>query len=159
MSQAILNTALKVRGMVLNQVNSIPEELFDIQPVPFNNTIRWNVGHIVAALDGFLSLGTTFNSNLPESYPSLFGMTSKPSDWTTTPPSKEELVRYLSQQLDALSKFPIHTLEDKPETPIQLGPMTFETVGELFNFAFVHETMHNGSINYILRAINHEQNK
>jgi hypothetical protein len=64
MSQTIINTAKTVRQMVIRQVESIPEEFFDVQPKQFGNTIRWNLGHIISSLDGMLSLGFTFNSNL-----------------------------------------------------------------------------------------------
>ncbi|WP_257347591.1 hypothetical protein [Pseudalkalibacillus decolorationis] len=40
MSNALLSTAKSVRQMVIQQVQSIPEELFDVQPEPFNNTMR-----------------------------------------------------------------------------------------------------------------------
>lgn len=156
MSQAIINTALKVRGMVLHQVNSIPEELFDIQPAAFNNTIRWNVGHIAASLDGLLSKGIPFNSNLPESYKALFTGKSKPSDWTEVPPTKEQLVQFLSNQMNALAEISPEVLMEQLKTPINLGPMTFETVGDIFNFTFIHETMHLTTIKCILQVINQE---
>ncbi|MDF2726248.1 MAG: hypothetical protein K0Q59_5926 [Paenibacillus sp.] len=158
MSQAILNTARIVRGKALHQISAIPEELFDIQPPSFNNTIRWNVGHIVTTLEGLLNRGgVALNSNLPESYRPLFTGKSKPSEWTIAPPSKEELVNYLSRQLQAISEFPAETLDNKFEPPIQLGSMSFGTAGELFNFGFVHETMHGEAIKYILKAIHHMQ--
>jgi len=43
MSNALLSTAKSVRQMVIQQIQSISEELFDVQPDQFNNTIRWNV--------------------------------------------------------------------------------------------------------------------
>lgn len=46
MSNALLSTAKSVRQGVIQQVQTISEKLFDVQPEPFNNTIRWNVGHI-----------------------------------------------------------------------------------------------------------------
>jgi hypothetical protein len=47
MSVMIINTAKIVRQVVLQQVQAIPEELFNVQAAGFNNTIRWNVGHII----------------------------------------------------------------------------------------------------------------
>jgi hypothetical protein len=156
MSQTIINTAKTVRQMVIRQVESIPEEFFDVQPKEFGNTIRWNIGHIISSLDGMLSLGFTFNSNLPESYAGMFKSGSKPSEWTITPPSKTELVQYLSQQLNALSKVSPSILEEQLKSPILMGPMKFESVGEIFSFATVHETMHSTAISYLFKVIKYQ---
>jgi uncharacterized damage-inducible protein DinB len=156
MSQTIINTAKTVRQMVIRQIESIPEEAFDVQPKPFNNTIRWNTGHIITALNGMLSLGITFNSNLPDTYAGLFKTGTKPSEWIIAPPSKAELVQILSQQLNSISEVNPGILEDSLQSPIQMGPLKFETVGELFNFAVVHETMHSTAISYLLKVIQHQ---
>ncbi|WP_409342763.1 DinB family protein [Paenibacillus sp. MBLB4367] len=157
MSQTTIKTAITVRQMVIRLIDAIPEELFDVQPAAFNNTIRWNLGHIVTCLDGLLSKGLPFNSELPESYPALFGTKTRPSEWTVTPPSKEELVQYLNRQVAGLSAVSPSALEEKLQTPINLGPITFETAGELFAFTTIHETMHSSAISALLRVIKHEQ--
>ncbi len=157
MSQAIINTAKSVRQLVIRQVQAIPEELFDVQPQPFSNTIRWNVGHIVSCLDFFLSLGFPFDSNLPETYNSLFKPGTRPSDWTDTPPTKEELIQYLSAQLESLSDVSPSTLDKSLKSPIEMGPLRFETVGEVFNFAFIHETMHSSTISCLLKVSQYKE--
>lgn len=158
MSQMIINTSKMVRQTVIEQVEAIPEELFDIQPSAFNNTIRWNIGHIIVALNGLLSRGGyTLDCNLPESYHALFVGGSKPSDWTIIPPSKEELVKYLNEQLQELSKISPNVLDHILEPPVQLGPMKFERFGELFNFSFIHETKRSNMIFCLLKVIKHEQ--
>ncbi|WP_438351097.1 DinB family protein [Paenibacillus sp. FA6] len=158
MSQMIINTSKLVRQTVIKQVEAIPENLFDIQPTAFNNTIRWNIGHIIGALNGLLSRGGfTLDSSLPESYSPLFLGGSKPSDWTITPPSKEELLKYLNEQLQALSEISPNVLDNILAPPLQLGPMKFERFGELFNFTSIHETMHSNTISCLLKVILHEQ--
>lgn len=158
MSQIILNTSKLVRQMVMKQVEAIPEELFDIQPTAFNNTIRWNVGHIVVSLNGLLSRGGfILDIKLPENYYSLFLTGTKPSDWTVTPPSKEELLKLLNEQLQALSEISPNALENVLEPALQLGHMKFETLGDLFNFATIHESMHANTISCLARVIKHEQ--
>ncbi|WP_442602349.1 DinB family protein [Paenibacillus sp. KN14-4R] len=146
MSHVILNTAETVHNMVLRTVQSIPEEVFDIQPAGFNNTIRWQVGHIVSCLEYFFSARLPLHSNLPETYNGLFGTGSRPSNWTETPPSKDELVQYLSAQLSAISEASPEVLEETLPQPVVLGPMTFHTFGELINFAVIHEAIHLGTI-------------
>lgn len=157
MSNAIVNTGIKVRSMVLHTAESIEEGLFDIQPAAFNNSIRWNLGHIIVSLDGLLSKAIPFHSNLPESYRTLFGTGSKPSGSEAAMPSKAELIQYLKQQMGAISEIPAERLDEQLSTPVQLGPMTFETAGDIINFTFIHETMHWCAINSLKKVITHEQ--
>ncbi|UNK17877.1 DinB family protein [Paenibacillus sp. N3/727] len=157
MSQNILNTGKLVHNMALQQIQAIPEELFDIQPPQFNNTIRWHVGHVISSLNYFLSLAVPFNFEIPESYGGLFGTGTRPSEWTTTPPTKEELVKYFSGQLESLAGISPSALEEQLKAPIDLGKMHFETAGELVNFALIHEAMHIGNISSMLKVIQHNQ--
>jgi len=157
MSSAILKTGKSIRNVLLHRAQSIPEELYDVQPVPFNNTIRWNLGHIAVVQNGILALCSLDVIKLPDSYDTLFKMGTKPADWTTTPPTKEELLSVLSEQLNKLSELPTEALEEALPKPIEMGPMRFETVGELCNFAFIHEGMHAGTISCLLKVIKHNE--
>ncbi|NIK80449.1 hypothetical protein FHS15_005639 [Paenibacillus castaneae] len=158
MSQVIINTSKLVRQMVIRQVDAIPEQLFDIQPAAFNNTIRWNIGHIIISLNGLLSRGGfTLDFSIPDHYRTLFLTGSKPSDWNITPPSKEELLKQLSEQLQALSEISPMVLDNVLEPAVQLGHMNFEKFGEIFSFATIHETMHSNTISCLLKVIKHEQ--
>ncbi|QRG65328.1 DinB family protein [Brevibacillus choshinensis] len=159
MSQSMIRTAVSVRQLVLHQIQSIPEDLFDKQPPQFANTIRWNVGHIAVGLDYFLSLGLPVSSSSPDHFAAFFQSGTKPSDWTATPPSKEELVQCLSAQLANLSELPPALLEHNLESPIEMGPLRFETAGEVFNFAFIHETMHFSTITSLLKVLQYENEK
>lgn len=157
MSTTILNTGKSVRQIVLHQLQSIPEELFDVQPEAFNNTIRWNVGHMIVTLDYFFSLGSPLNSKLPDNYAGFFHKGTKPADWTETPPAKEELIHLLSLQLNSLSEISPEALGEQLKSPVELGPLRFETVGEVCNFAFIHEAMHASIISSLLKVIQHNK--
>ncbi|MCR8642824.1 DinB family protein [Paenibacillus sp. N1-5-1-14] len=146
MSHVVIMTAQKVRGMVLRTVQSIPEEVFDIQPAGFNNTIRWNVGHIVNSLERFCAASIPLNSNLPATYNEQYGTGSRPSAWTEAGQSKDELLEQLSAQLNAISEASAEVLETAFPEPVELGPMKLNTVAELINFAVIHEALHLGTI-------------
>jgi hypothetical protein len=156
MSNALLSTAKSVRQMVIQQVQSIPEELFDVQPEPFNNTIRWNVGHIAFTNQFFLTLGLPINSSLPDNYAQLFNTGTKPSDWSDIPPTKEELIQNLSRQLSNFSDVDPSVFDQKMNPPLELGPLKFETFGEVFNFATVHETMHFTTISCLSKVLQYQ---
>ncbi|MGG4498710.1 DinB family protein [Brevibacillus reuszeri] len=157
MSQSMIHTAVSVRQIALQQVQAIPEELFDVQPQAFANTIRWNVGHLVFALDYFLSLGLPFHSSLPEDYTKFFHTGTKPADWTLAPPTKAELVQYMTDQLERLAQLAPEQFEHPLLSPIEMGPLRFEIVGEVVNFALVHEAMHLGTISSLAKVIQHER--
>ncbi|MED3564136.1 DinB family protein [Bacillus xiapuensis] len=157
MSNALLSTAKSVHQMVIQKVQSIPEELFDVQPDQFNNTIRWNVGHIAYTTEYFLSLGVPIEFRLPDNYSQLFNQGTKPSDWSDILPTKEELIQNLSRQLSNFSEIPSSTFDQKMDPPIKLGPLQFKTFGEVFNFATVHETMHFTTISCLLKVLQYQQ--
>ncbi|WP_408008222.1 DinB family protein [Pseudalkalibacillus sp. A8] len=157
MSNALLSTAISVRQMVIQQVQSIPEELFDVQPHQFNNTIRWNVGHIAFTNEYYLSLGLPINSRLPDNYAQLFNIGTQPSDWGSIRPTKEELIENLSRQLSNFSDIPSNTFDQQMDPPIEVGPLKFETFGKVFNFATVHETMHFTTISCLLKVLQYQK--
>jgi hypothetical protein len=44
-------------------------------------------------------------------------------------------------------------LDSKLQTPFVMGPFQFDTAGELFNFALMHEAMHLGVISSQMKFI------
>lgn len=157
MSKALISTAKSVRQMVIHQVQSIPEELFDVQTPPFGNTIRWNAGHIVLTHEYFLSQVLPIHFNLPKKYVDLFATGTKPSEWTKTPPTKEELIQSLNKQLSRFSEISTAALEKELEPPMELGQLKFKTAGEVFNFSSIHETMHFTTISCLLKVLQHQK--
>ena len=153
MSEIIIHTAQTLRQLVLQQVQEIPEEIFDIQPDAFNNTIRWNVGHIVFWMDSYLSLCFQTAPAIPSSYASFFNSGTKPADWTEAPPPKEELIREMSRQLGQISEITPDSLNKPLTPPLQMGPLTFNLAGELFNFALVHEGLHFSTCGSLVKVI------
>ncbi|MBB6731348.1 DinB family protein [Cohnella zeiphila] len=153
MSQIIVHSAQTVRQLVLQHAQAIPEELYDTQPAAFNNTIRWNIGHIVFWMDSYRSLCFSEKSALPPSYAAFFNSGTKPSDWIDAPPSKEELIGQLSRQLDDMADLPLDVMNEPFPSPLQMGPLTFSLAGELFNFSLLHEAIHLSVIASLLKVI------
>ncbi|WP_159888563.1 DinB family protein [Paenibacillus puerhi] len=157
MSEMIINTAKIARQVVLQQVQVIPEELLDVQPAGFNNTIRWNVGHIIYWMEKYSTLSFGSPSAIPDSYGTLFNSGTKPSDWTFAPPSQKELIEMLTAQLSRLSELTPEILGEKLSTPYAMGPFQFSTAGELINFALIHEAIHLGTISSQLKVLLSDQ--
>lgn len=156
MSQNIIHTAVSIRQIALHQIQAIPEELFDVQPKSFPHTIRWNVGHLVFCLEHFFALGLSFDSRLPQTYAALFHTGTKPADWTIEPPTKAELVQRLTDQLESITDISPGLLEQSLPAAIEMGPLRFETAGEVINFAVAHEAMHLGTISSLVKVIQHD---
>ncbi|MFD0715614.1 DinB family protein [Paenibacillus sp. GCM10027626] len=157
MSEIIIHTAQTLRQIVLQQVQAIPEELYDIKPDAFNNTIRWNVGHIVFWMDAYMSLCFQMESAIPASFKAFFDSGTKPSDWTEAPPSKEELIGELTRQMGLFDKIDPHSLKNPLTPPQQFGPFTFNLAGELFNFGLIHEGLHLSTCGSLLKVIKAER--
>lgn len=153
MSEIIVNTAKTVRQILLHQVQSIQEDLFDNQPEGFNNTIRWNIGHIIYCMDKYLTLSFGSPSKIPSQYEELFNSGTKPSDWTIIPPSKEELVQILQEHLSDFSELKPESLDKILQPPFEMGPFHFTTAGELLNFSLMHESIHLGTISSQLKVL------
>lgn len=153
MAQSIMNTGKVLRQIVIGQLQGVSEAQFDIQPEGFNNTIRWNVGHMVYWMDKYSTLSFGSPSAIPAQYEALFGSGTKPSDWTIAPPTKEELIQLLAEQLSRLNEQKPELLNKNLQSPFVLGPFQFISAGELFNFALMHEAIHLGVISSQLKLI------
>jgi hypothetical protein len=138
---------------VIGQLQGATEAKLDIQPKGFNNTVRWNVGHIVYWMDQYSSIAIGSPSAIPPQYAALFGSGTKPADWTSGPPAKEELIQLLSAQLSCLSELTPAMLDNKLQASFVMGPFQFDTAGELFNFALMHEAIHLGVISSQMKLI------
>lgn len=153
MSQTVIHTGKVLRQVVIGQVQAISEEQFDVQPKGFNNTVRWNVGHMIFWMDQYATLCFDSPSMIPDQYEALFHSGTKPSSWTIAPPSKEELLQLLTMQLTRLSELTPEMLNEPLKSPYVMGPFQFDTAAELFNFALVHEGIHLGTISSQLKAM------
>ncbi|WP_088043427.1 DinB family protein [Bacillus sp. EAC] len=152
-SNTILKTANYVRLNNIRKFESMSEEYYDIQPIQFNNTIRWNIGHFITIMDSMLFKRITGSSRLPDGFNELFKGGTKPSDWTISPPSKVELIQLLKIQLDDINSTFTGKLDEKLKDPFLIRDTTFETIGDILGFVTIHEVQHSTTSTYILKEI------
>jgi uncharacterized damage-inducible protein DinB len=143
------------RKNLLRTLQTVPESVVDVQPVGFNNTLRWNVGHILTVAEQFLFGLTNREFHLPSEYKSLFGNGTKPSDWNGDVPSFSTLVAQLEDQLARAEGVVINRLDEALENPFVMRStgVQFDTVGEILNLAIYHEGNHTGYINALQRVV------
>jgi len=143
-----------IRNATLYALDNTTEEMADIMPKGFRNTIRWQFGHILVSQEGLLFRLTNKPMAIPKSYITLFGMGSSPAGWTEEPPSLETLRADLQEQTSRIVETFSGKLSEKLPAPFNLrSKIEFQTVGEVLTFTLYHEGVHCGAINALKCAI------
>jgi hypothetical protein len=104
--------------------------------------MRWNAGHLVVSMNTMLFRRIANVSKLDESFIALFKSGTKPADWETTPPSKEELLRLLRQQIEDAQELFADRVDEPLAEPVQIRGTLMETVGDMIGFSVIHEGVH-----------------
>jgi len=142
------------RMYTMGRLSQAKEDAWDEQPTGFNNTVRWNAGHIYIMLEQFTAKALPSYEPQNNKWGAFFGIGTSPAKWEGQAPSKEELHAALQEQLPRV----VEALECKlgevlPE-PLKIGNMlTMETVNAVIQFSLWHEGVHAGVIHGLNRAI------
>lgn len=137
-----------IRQNTLNEMEDLSEEQADQRPRGFNNTIRWNLGHIYTVQNVLLSKLGGKNIEIPSHCLELFASGTKPADWQGEVPTLNELKQLLEEQPAKLKVALAGQLDEKAVEPFQ----SLSTIGELLNFTMYHEGMHVGTIKGLKKA-------
>jgi uncharacterized damage-inducible protein DinB len=146
------------RDTLLKSIRNISETNADDMPNGFNNTIRWNMGHVLTSTDRTF-VNAKLTTQIPPNYMELFLTGTSPKTWRNDVPSLQELISQLEKQKNSIQETFSNGLDEELETPLKLKlyeGYELNSVGELLNFFVFHEAMHIGSINALKRAINIE---
>ncbi len=139
------------RGALIKSFKEMDETTANVQPNGFNNTIRWQLGHVLLSGESFLFGFPKRSTNLPNSYLEWFGRGSNPSSWTQDVPSVSVLVKQLEEQSTRIREL-TPTFFDQ-SLPYQFPFGNIETFGELFGFMLFHEANHLGQMLAMKRII------
>lgn len=157
MEQKIFNHMETIRDLTLKLFDDIPEEVMDLVPEGFNNSIRWNLGHIAFVQDRHVNQSVGEPLRLSEDFEQFFKPGTKPADWVGEPPSLREIKEALASQPAQIRQSREGQLDEAlPKPYTNLMGITFYSKGELLLFNFYHEAMHREAIRYIYRAIQRE---
>lgn len=155
MSELLFKNMELTRGFFLKKISELKEEIMDVKPEGFNNTIHWHIGHVLTSAEQFMFGYPKNSTSLPANYIELFATGTKPSDWKGEIPSISELTAQLKDQLVRMKEIPVERFSEKLQTPF-LGQETF---GEISNFSLFHESIHLGQIQAMNRVIEAAQAK
>jgi uncharacterized damage-inducible protein DinB len=145
------------RNITLQVAQGITEENADLTPNGFSNTLRWQLGHIYVSVEGIVFHFAGEMPNLPVGYMELFNTGTKPSEWNITPPSVEEMLPLLTEQVKRVKETFGGRLDEKLAQPLPIGPLKLETIGELLSFASFHESEHIGIVKSLKNALKNEK--
>ncbi|MBY6036614.1 DinB family protein [Fictibacillus nanhaiensis] len=137
-----------IRAISTKSIVSITDEMADEIPDGYRNSIRWNLGHILAVADAFLFNFAEIPMYLSEDHYEMFKSGSKPADWNTEPPTLNELSTMFKEQMDHMKKhLEGRSFDEKTPNTFNLYGNPQETLGEVVNFCLYHEGFHLGLIN------------
>lgn len=144
------NQLQDVRQFTLDVCDSVDEGQVHDVPKGFNNSILWNVGHIILDQDMWFHYLIADNSEVPADYAKFFGYGTSPATWDGTPPSWTELMERLRAQPDQLKNKFTGRLEEPLLRESELG---MSTIGEVIPRTLYHEWYHLGYIQSIHRCL------
>lgn len=140
----------RTRERLLLQVEKCPVDKQNIVADRFNNSIQWQLGHILTVTDRLVFGLAGEKCFLPDLYQTFFGNGTKPADWTQEPPAWESIIEQLKEQPSLIRK--VHT--GKLNAIVKENFAKAEVVGELLQFNLSHESTHAGNINAMLKVLN-----
>lgn len=148
-----LNQLNFARIYTLGRIRQVKEIAWDIQPPGFNNTIRWNVGHIYVNSEMLTQKAIPSYEIVHPEWISLFVSGTKPNDWDMEPPTSDELVSALQEQTERIKAVLDQNLSTILEESMSIGNLhEMKTVEALVQFMVWHEGVHAGIIHALNRA-------
>lgn len=139
----------KYRNRLLQSVEGCPENKRNVVPEGFNNSIHWQIGHVLSVTNRIVFNLSEQTSALPTSYLSFFGNGTKPADWQEEPPAWDVIIAQLKEQPSHIREF----LREKLEVPVKENFLNAETIEELITSSVMHEANHLGTISAMLKVL------
>jgi hypothetical protein len=147
-----LNQLKFTRIYTLGRLGKSNVEAWDAQPTGFNNTIRWNAGHIFVTMETLVQKAVEGYQVVNPEWIPLFVPGSSPEGWEGNVPSNEELLTALKEQPTHIVKALEGNLGKTLKEPMSIGPFhTMETAEAIVQFAVWHEGVHAGMIDALNR--------
>ncbi|MEE6453079.1 DinB family protein [Gottfriedia acidiceleris] len=153
MADAIFEQLRFTRVYTLKVLGSVSKESVNIIPAGFNNNILWNAGHVLGAYEQLLYANTGDAGKLSKEFIDFFKGGTKPVDWQAEPPSYEEIVTLLEQQVEQVISTYEGRLDEIISKEMKLGSFEIKTVRDMINFNIFHEGLHAGLINGLKRSL------
>jgi hypothetical protein len=145
----VFGTLDKHRGRLLQLVEGCPENKRNVVPEGFNNSVHWQIGHVLTITERLVFGLLEQTPVIPAKYQTFFGSGTKPADWQEEPPAWDLLMAQLKEQPNRIRE----SSKDKLEVSVKENFLKAETVGELIIFSVLHEVNHAGTISAMLKVL------
>jgi hypothetical protein len=153
MNHLMLSQMKMARDWSIEVAQSCLKEWADIQMDEFNNTIVWQVGHILTVAERMLFDYPNQTSFLPLTFSKWFESGTRPTDWIEPPPDLEDLITQLSEQQTRILNITPEQFDIRFSKPL----FGFTNYGECASFVAIHETLHVGKMEEMIRVIRHSK--
>lgn len=140
------------RVYTLGRLSQSGEAEWDTQPRGYNNTIRWNAGHIFVTMEYFTNLVIDKYEIVNPKWIPFFVTGTSPASWEGEVPSNDEIITALREQTARITNAFEGKLESPIAEPIKIGPHTIATVEAVVQFVVWHEGVHAGIIDGLNRT-------
>lgn len=148
-----MNQLSFARVYSLGKIKQSNEAAWDVKPNGFNNTIRWNVGHIFVTMETLTQRAIPSYEPIHAEWIPLFAPGTNPDQWKVEPPTMEELVAALENQPTRIKATLENNLQDRLTEPMAIGKFhQMDTVEAIAQFMIWHEGIHAGIIHALNRA-------
>lgn len=154
MEQFVFDQLSFLRQVTIHTVKDLNEQQAAVIPDGFNNNILWNLGHIYLAQEQFAFCFNPALMEIPTGFAEMFGMGTKPADWTVQPPSLTELINLLNEQPNRIREKLNNRLNEEIVTPFNIPGINFRAISELLTFNLYHEGIHVQAIRMLKKLIN-----
>ncbi|KIL35095.1 hypothetical protein SD71_15715 [Cohnella kolymensis] len=149
MESIIFNQIEFSRKRTLDVVSPVSEQHADIVPKGFNNSIRWNLGHILTIQERLAFELIREQPDLDANLMGFFMKDTKPSDWQSAPPDLPTLFELLKEQPRRLQQ----RLQGRLAEPLVTPFRGVTRLDELLILTIGHEGLHTGYIMAQKRAV------
>ncbi|OCT11269.1 hypothetical protein A8709_06225 [Paenibacillus pectinilyticus] len=139
----------KHRGRLLQLVEGCPVEKRNVVPAGFNNSVHWQIGHVLTVTERVIFGFAEQPTAVPASYMGFFGSGTKPADWQEEPPAWDDLVAQLKDQAVRIRE----TFKDTLGSTVKENFFKAETVEELIVSSMLHEVNHGGVVASLLKVL------
>lgn len=148
MSQHLLFMMKMARDWSIEVAESCPKEIAELQINKFNNTVHWQVGHILTVTERMMFNYPRHSSSLPQTFSNWFDSGTKPTEWEQSPPQLADLIILLKEQQERLLAITPEQFEQRLDPPLY----SFTTYGQCAGFVAIHETLHVGKMEEMMRV-------
>lgn len=145
-----------VRGGTLKAAGGVSEEMADIIPDGFRNSIRWNLGHVYVVLERFAFQYIGLPQHLPDGFKERFEYGTSPltSVSSSSVPSLSELEQLLGDQNVRIQAALQDRLQEKITPYTTSTGFTMDSPEQFLSLALYHEGLHQSVIKLYKNLLN-----